>query len=41
MLGVVNAMGAGAGILVHAHHFSASIKTACEQKVLSYILCFC
>lgn len=38
MLGVVNAMGAGAGILVHAHHFSASIKTACEQKESSHIL---
>ncbi|CAK7328106.1 unnamed protein product [Dovyalis caffra] len=38
MLGVFNAMGAGAGILVHAHHFSASMKTACEQKESSHIL---
>ncbi|KAJ6775784.1 FOCADHESIN FAMILY MEMBER [Salix koriyanagi] len=38
MLGVVNSMGAGAGILVHAHHFSASIKTACEQEESSHIL---
>ncbi|KAJ6754277.1 FOCADHESIN FAMILY MEMBER [Salix purpurea] len=26
------------GILVHAHHFSASIKTACEQEESSHIL---
>uniref|UniRef100_A0A2P2K6W6 Protein RST1 isoform X1 n=1 Tax=Rhizophora mucronata TaxID=61149 RepID=A0A2P2K6W6_RHIMU len=38
MLGVVNAMGAGAGILVHSHHLSSSMKTACEQKDSSYIL---
>ncbi|KAJ6302034.1 hypothetical protein OIU77_016190 [Salix suchowensis] len=38
MLGVVNSMGAGAGIMVHAHHFSASIKTACEQEESSHIL---
>ncbi|XP_050223482.1 protein RST1 isoform X2 [Mercurialis annua] len=38
MLGVVNAMGASAGILFHGHHFSSSVKTGFEQKESSYIL---
>ncbi|XP_065878265.1 protein RST1 isoform X2 [Euphorbia lathyris] len=38
MLGVVNAMGASAGILFHAHHFSSPVKTVYEQKKSSYVL---
>ncbi|XP_015576178.1 protein RST1 isoform X1 [Ricinus communis] len=38
MLGVVNAMGASAGILFHGHRFSSSVKTGYEQKESSYIL---
>ncbi|XP_020534243.1 protein RST1 isoform X3 [Jatropha curcas] len=38
MLGVVNAMGASAGILFPSHHFSSSVKTGYEQKESAYIL---
>jgi hypothetical protein len=34
MLGVVNAMGASAGILVHMNHLTSSMQTGYDQKVL-------
>lgn len=36
MVGVVNAMGAGAGILVQVHPLSSSMQTAFEQKVVFF-----
>ncbi|KAJ4834185.1 hypothetical protein Tsubulata_018875 [Turnera subulata] len=38
MIGVVNAAGACAGILVDDHHFSSLVKTGYEQKESSYVL---
>ncbi|KAK4603584.1 hypothetical protein RGQ29_012198 [Quercus rubra] len=37
MLGVVNAMGASAGVLVHINHLTSSMRTGYEQKESRYL----
>ncbi|XP_043808563.1 protein RST1 isoform X3 [Manihot esculenta] len=38
MLGVINAMGANAGIFIHNYHFPSPVRTGYEQKDSSYVL---